>query len=115
MRASHVTKTRKTASNGELSELAAEFIKNAMESRVGPSWLNDDGSYDWHEAVNAHLSDLPLARIAKMDTQTHKVLSKIHYGIWLRLEDERLEGLITSLEERRADLRKRLVTLDVYE
>ena len=114
MRAAHLTETARTLSNAELAELANNFIKQGFEAHIEPTWLNDDGSYDWKAAKDAHLADLPVSRFQKMDRKTERLLSKIHHFIWLRLEDERLEAVIAQLESRRAELRNKLVAVDLY-
>jgi hypothetical protein len=114
VRANQLYEVSGATSKHQLFGLAQEFINRGMTSNVAPSWLNDDGSYSWRAARNAHFSELPLRQVDKLLSKTDKLLDKVHYSIWLEYEDERLKGEVQRLEKQRANIRSKLAAIDIY-
>lgn len=114
MRASQLLEQRTNPSKRELLALAMEFIDEGFLSTPLPSWLRQDGGYDWNAAKNAHLAQLPMSRLKQLCADTDKTLSKIHYKIWLEHENDRLAEVIRNLEASRAKIACELSSLNVY-
>lgn len=105
MRELEITEGTRTPSKAQLHRLAQEFVEQGVASEVMPSWMNNDGTYNWRDAANAQMSAMEVPHTALLLHKLDRALMKIHYAIWLEYENERLRRRVCRIEQRRADLR----------
>lgn len=112
MRASELGSRKKPRTNLELQQSAVEFIKDGMARKPAPPWKREDGSYQYDQALRAHMASLPLSKLDQHNKR--QLLMKIHQKIWLEHQGEVIKKRIDDLNKEYDRIRQRLSSLRVF-